>query len=82
VNIGCSLRLCRQAPYVKEARLGEVNILNSSVRISDANTDMLEIVLAAGVAQLDGSVSDLKGQLSPGAQVVLIPDNRESHGTV
>jgi 5-hydroxyisourate hydrolase-like protein (transthyretin family) len=63
--------------YVKEAKLGEIDVLNSPLRISGPTSSTLDVVLSPNVGVIDGVAMDAAGQPVPGAQVVLIPNNRE-----
>jgi hypothetical protein len=64
--------------YVKEARLGDVDVWNGSFKFSGADTRTLNIVISPSTGQVDGTVTNNQGQVVPGARVVLIPDqNRD-----
>ena len=64
--------------YVKEARLGELDLLGGNLRFSGADARVLDIVISPRTGQVDGSVTNSQGQPVPGARVVLIPErNRE-----
>jgi 5-hydroxyisourate hydrolase-like protein (transthyretin family) len=64
--------------YVKEARLGSADVLNTPLRVTGPDSNTLDILLSPNVATIDGAVVDVSGQPMPGAQVVLIPKgNRE-----
>lgn len=39
-------------------------------------TDVVEVVLGEGVARITGSVIDARGEPAPGAQIVLVPQER------
>jgi hypothetical protein len=57
--------------YLKEARVGETDVLNAPLRYSLADTAVLDVVISPKVGVIDGTAL-------PGAQVVLIPNrNRE-----
>jgi hypothetical protein len=57
--------------YVKEARLGETDVLNAPLRYSLLDTAVLDLLISPNVGAIDGTAV-------PGAQVVLIPNsNRE-----
>jgi protocatechuate 3,4-dioxygenase beta subunit len=60
--------------YLKEARLGETDTLNAPLHYRVEDTAVLDIVLSSTAGVIDGIVLDAVGQLSPGAQVVLIPN--------
>jgi len=63
--------------YVKEARLGDTDLLNASLRISGPQSGTLDVVLSPRVGVVEGVAIDAAGQPTPGAQVVLIPGRRE-----
>jgi hypothetical protein len=64
--------------YVKEARLGDTDVLNGRVTIPSSNTGVLEIVLSPNVGTITGEAFDAADRPMAGAQVVLIPSqNRE-----
>jgi hypothetical protein len=60
--------------YIKEVRLGGAEALNTPINISPGATEALEVVLSPLVSQLDGTVTDNKGQPVQGVQAVLVPD--------
>lgn len=61
--------------YVRSARLGSADALNSTIRIEGAVADQLEIVLAPNTSSLDAVVFNRNRQPSAAATVVLIPDS-------
>jgi hypothetical protein len=64
--------------YVKEARLGDVDVWNGSLKYSGTDTRALNIVISPSTGQVDGNVTNSQGQVVPGARVVLIPErNRD-----
>jgi protocatechuate 3,4-dioxygenase beta subunit len=64
--------------YVKEARLGELDLLSGNLRYSGTDTRMLDIVISPRTGLVDGTVTNSQGQPVPGARVVLIPErNRD-----
>jgi hypothetical protein len=64
--------------YVKEARLGELDLLSANLRYSGTDTRMLDVVISPRTGQVDGTVTNNQGQPVPGARVVLIPErNRD-----
>jgi hypothetical protein len=74
-----SLRSLPAGYYVKSARFGEADALNRPMTLpaSDANV-ILDIVISAGVGQIEGGTVLPDGRPAAGAQVVLVPDrNRE-----
>jgi hypothetical protein len=64
--------------YVKELRYDRADALNSPIEVSRRNSDSgtMEVVISRNVGQIDGVISDDKGQPVPGVQAVLIPDTR------
>jgi hypothetical protein len=57
--------------YLKEARIGEADVLNAPLRYSLTDTAVLDLLISPNGAAIDGTAV-------PGAQVVLIPNsNRE-----
>jgi hypothetical protein len=64
--------------YLKEARLGDTDVLNAPLRLNGPDSRPLDVVISPNVGKLDGTVADAAGQPAPGSQVVLIPTrNRE-----
>jgi hypothetical protein len=66
--------------YVKQARLGDADVLNSPLHVSGPTSNSLEILVSPNVGSIEGVAVDAAGQPLPGAQVVLIP-NRNRHRT-
>jgi len=62
--------------HVKHARLGAADLLNGPLRVSGPISDTLDILISPAVASVEGIAHDAAGQPAPGAQVVLIPQNR------
>jgi beta-lactamase regulating signal transducer with metallopeptidase domain/5-hydroxyisourate hydrolase-like protein (transthyretin family) len=60
--------------YVKELRFGGTGALNTPINIPPGASETLEVVLSSQVAQVEGTVSDDKGQPAQGVQVVLVPE--------
>jgi len=64
--------------YIKEARLGDLDLLNSRLRYTGSETNTMNIVISPNTGMVEGNVSDAQGNPVAGARVVLIPDrNRE-----
>jgi 5-hydroxyisourate hydrolase-like protein (transthyretin family) len=63
--------------YVKEARLGDTDLLDALLRVTGPQSGTLDIVLSQKVGVIEGLAADAAGQPVPGAQVVLIPSRRE-----
>jgi hypothetical protein len=61
--------------YLKEARLGETNLLSDHFRFAGAESGMLSIVISSNSGQIDGNASSMTGQPMPGSRVVLIPES-------
>ena len=66
-----------QALYVKEARLGSINVLTEPVTIAGPVSGDLQIVLAGNAGQIRGTVTDERQQPASRIQVVFIPVRRE-----
>jgi hypothetical protein len=64
--------------YLKEVRLGELDLTNNSWRYNGSDAGAMTIVISPNTGTLDGVVSDAQGRSVAGARVVLIPErNRE-----
>ncbi len=63
--------------YLKDARIGDDDALNTPLRLAGADSRSLDLLISSGVGALDGTTMNAAGQAMPGAQVVLIPSNRE-----
>jgi 5-hydroxyisourate hydrolase-like protein (transthyretin family) len=64
--------------YVKEARLGDADLLNGPLRLTGPESRPLDVLISPNVGTIQGAAVDAAGQPAPGAQVVLIPArNRE-----
>ena len=63
-----------QGVYVKSAKLGGVDVLNTGFRFSGEPDKVLEILLARNAGSLVGRVEDERQQPSSGVFVTLIPD--------
>ena len=63
--------------FIKSIRMGDENVLDSGLNLaSGAPGSALEIVVSAAAAQIEGVAMNAKQEPSPGAQVVLAPDER------
>jgi protocatechuate 3,4-dioxygenase beta subunit len=60
--------------YVKEARLGQIDVLAGPFRYSVGDTTPLDVVLSPNVGAITGTVQDASGRPFPEAKVVLIPN--------
>jgi len=63
-----------QGVYVKSARLGGVDVLNTGFRFAGEPDRVLEIVLAKNAGSLVGRVEDERKQPAAGVFVTLIPN--------
>jgi len=63
--------------YIKEARLGDADVLNSVLHFPIADSSTLDIVISPNVGEVRGTAVDQSGRSAPGVQVVLIPSRRE-----
>jgi hypothetical protein len=63
-----------QNQYVKSMRLGDVDLLNSRLRLDRAPESPIEIQIVTGPGSVDGRVLDNRQTPVPAATVVLMPD--------
>jgi protocatechuate 3,4-dioxygenase beta subunit len=63
-----------QGVYVKSAKLGGVDVLNTGFRFAGEPDKVLEIVLAKNAGSLTGRVEDERKQPASGVFVVLVPN--------
>jgi hypothetical protein len=63
--------------YVKDAKLAEMDVLSGAFRYDASGNATLNILFSSNAGVVSGAVTNGGGQLSPGAQVVLIPQNRQ-----
>jgi hypothetical protein len=64
--------------YVKEARLGDTDVLNAPLVYRGTSSGTLDVLISSQVGTLEGAALDASSRPMPGAQVVLIPvRNRE-----
>jgi hypothetical protein len=63
-----------QGVYVKSAKLGGVDVLNTGFHFAGEPDKVLEIVIAKNAGSLAGRVEDDRKQPAPGVFVTLIPD--------
>jgi hypothetical protein len=59
--------------YVRSAMLGNEDIMDSGIELQPNSTGFITVLLSPGAGRIDGTVVDDQGQPSPGATVVLIP---------
>jgi 5-hydroxyisourate hydrolase-like protein (transthyretin family) len=62
-----------EAFYVKEARLGNADVLNSPLHFSGDDSMSLDVVISPKAGKIEGAVVDARRQAASGASVVLIP---------
>jgi protocatechuate 3,4-dioxygenase beta subunit len=62
--------------YLKSARWGDQEVLDSGLLITPGTTGDLKILLSPGAATISGSVRDNRDQPVPNAVVTLIPESR------
>jgi hypothetical protein len=60
--------------YIKDARYGLTDILNSEFEVTGRESQNLEIVLSPNSATLEGIVTNSRGEPAGGAQVVVVPN--------
>jgi hypothetical protein len=65
--------------YLKSARFGGVDVLESGLDLSRGAGERLELQIATGGGRVEGSVIDAHDQAVAGARVVLIPDGPPPH---
>jgi hypothetical protein len=61
-----------QGAYIKEARMGGVDVLESPLTVPGAEGP-LDVVVSMYAGEVSGSIVDARGAPAPGAQAVLIP---------
>ena len=59
--------------YVKSARLGEQDVLDTGFEFTPGVTGVLTLVLNPNSGQIEGSVTNAKDEPAAGAKVTLIP---------
>lgn len=59
--------------YVKSARLGEQDVLDTGFEFTPGVTGVLTLVLSPNIGQIEGSVANAKGEPAAGAKITLIP---------
>jgi hypothetical protein len=63
--------------YVKEAKLSETDVLNGPLHYDGSGNANLNILFSPNAGAVNGTAMNAAGQSSPGARVVLIPQNRQ-----
>jgi protocatechuate 3,4-dioxygenase beta subunit len=66
------------AMYIKEARLGQMDVLQPGFTLNTPVSGMLEITLGANPGQVTGTVTDAAAKPVSGVQAVLIPDQNRT----
>ena len=64
--------------YLKEARLGQSDVLNAPLQLSSNESGQLDILISPNAGQIEGDAVDALGQPAPGSEVVLIPETNRS----
>jgi hypothetical protein len=67
-----------QGSYVREARIGQTDVLNAPLKVSIGESAALDIVIGSGTGEISGTAVDQQGQPAAGVQVVLIPEEGRS----
>jgi len=65
--------------YVKDMRLGSMDLRVQPLVISGAVSDRIEVILGKDAGQISGTVRSDSQQPAPGVQIVLIPSERARH---
>jgi protocatechuate 3,4-dioxygenase beta subunit len=65
----------RQGTYIKSARAGDQDLLNSPLDTTQGGPSSLDITLSANAPEVTGSVKDADGKPLPGMSVILIPND-------
>jgi protocatechuate 3,4-dioxygenase beta subunit len=65
--------------YVKEIRFGSTDVLTNMMVVTGPTSDKVEVLFGKNGGQISGTVRGDSQQLISGAQVVLVPDNRDRH---
>jgi protocatechuate 3,4-dioxygenase beta subunit len=67
-----------QGCYLKTARMGEVDVLKDGLDLSQGGAGTgLKLVISASAAQVDGAVTNEKGEAAAGASVLLVPQRED-----
>src|SRR4029453_12651514 len=62
-------------PYLKQARLGSIDLLNEKLTISGPVSDEIQVVLSTKSGQISGTVTDDRQQPASAVAVILLPAN-------
>jgi len=65
--------------YVKSARLGEIDVLETGFAVTGTPVSGLDVVLSPKGAEVSGTVANKDGRMLPGAVVVLQPTSAKAH---
>jgi hypothetical protein len=60
--------------YIKQARLGGVDVLNAPLRWTPSAPNLLEVLIALDGREIQGTIVDEQSQPAPLAAVVLVPE--------
>jgi Carboxypeptidase regulatory-like domain len=60
--------------FMREARFDGTDVLNSPLRFSGGSTGILDVVLAVGGGQINGTLIDVRSQPVPNSRVVIVPE--------
>ena len=64
-------------PYLKQARLGSIDLLNEKLTISGPVTDVIQVVFSAKGGQISGTVTDDRQQPATNVAVLLLPTDHD-----
>jgi hypothetical protein len=64
-------------PYLKQARLGSIDLLNEKLTISGPVSDEIQVVFSAKGGQISGTVTDDRQQPATNVAVLLLPTDRD-----
>ncbi len=70
----------KQGAYIKAARAGDQDVLNSPLDTTQGAPASLEIMLSANGPQVMGSVKNADGKPLPGVSVILVPNDESWRG--
>jgi protocatechuate 3,4-dioxygenase beta subunit len=60
--------------FIREARFDGADVLNSPLRFSGGSSGILDVVIAVGGGQINGTLTDVRSQPVPNARVVIVPE--------
>jgi hypothetical protein len=63
-----------QGLFVKSVRLGQADVRDGQLRITDSPQEQLEIVIGTNSTTLEGRIVSSSQQPSPGSTILLVPD--------